>query len=273
MARDGDERQPDKQLPHIDDPFVLDTASGLYKRKSEIGTRGSNYDDAQRDLRVSVRRDWVTVWLAIATLGVVLLYTYYSKRTVDVMKESEERVSIRLGDDKITLNSPPAFIRIRSFDLDHPKGVDGSAMEVNFPLVLENVGNRIATRYSVWSNLIADTKGPAMAPWGKWWETACQTASGNMHGNSVPILWKPLFRGVVHLDETASIDFVPSATQRISEVYIVACVTYRELNGDERFSAVMYCQSDLIGKPKQVLSDPDMFYAPNMKFWACNHAE
>jgi hypothetical protein len=74
-----DKRYPDQELRNIDDTYVFDSVSGLYKPKTEEGqTQRSANERAPLD--VSVRRDRVAIVIAIATFAVVALYTFYARQ-------------------------------------------------------------------------------------------------------------------------------------------------------------------------------------------------
>jgi hypothetical protein len=264
--RPRNKHRPGEQYPRIDDAYVFDGTSGLYKRKSNETENARRYDYEGR-FRVSVARDWVIVALNVLTLAIVFAYTYYAKRTVEIMKESEERAWVQLGDNDIELTHPPKFDHVTRVGFGMPE-TNGTGMEVDFPLTINNVGTRIAKRYSVWAELVADTeRHPENVPWGEWWKSVCSSASGNMQARGHPLL-----PGITHTTETAMIFFVPEQSQYIRSVYIVTCVTYREMNGDDHFTAITYCPSTFDEHPVKVLDNPEMFYdLKQTKFWACNH--
>jgi hypothetical protein len=264
---------PNEELNRIGDAYIFDSASGLYKRKSEE-TEDRRHYDYQGRFRVSVARDWIIVVLNVLTLAVVFAYTYYAKRTVGVMKENADRPWVQIGEDKMSLSKAPEFDHIEEVGFGRPSPVEGTMMEVVFPLPINNVGTRIAKRYSVWADLIVDTeRNPhPSAPWGEWWEPTCKTAENNMQGTGVPNRSHPLLPGISNESSEAQIDFIPEQSQYIRTVYIVACVTYREMSGEDHFTAITYCPNVLGGHPVKVLDNPEMFFdLTETRFWACNH--
>jgi len=214
----------------------------------------------------------MSIALSVLTLAVVFAYTYYEKRAADITKEGEERAWVLIGEDRLTL-SDPKFYHFRQHGFGMPD-TDGFGMGVDFPMTVSNVGKKLANRHSVFAELVADTeKLPHWgAPWGEWWEHTCDIAEGNMQGTSEMSENTPLLPGTTSKTASAVVDFVPAEPQYIRSVYIVGCVTYREMNGDIHFTAITYCPSTFNRHPTKVLDDPEVFYdRTDTTFWACNH--
>ena|ERR1700737_3272669 len=70
-------------LRQVDDTYIFDCASGLYKPKTyrieEEGREQQRGKKSKLPFFVDVRRDWFTVTISIATLIVISIYTYYAK--------------------------------------------------------------------------------------------------------------------------------------------------------------------------------------------------
>jgi hypothetical protein len=75
-----DEYQPNRDLPKVDDTYVLDGSSGLYKPKSiteQDQRKGRTY---RIHGAIPIRRDWLVIILSVLTLIVVGTYTEYARR-------------------------------------------------------------------------------------------------------------------------------------------------------------------------------------------------
>jgi hypothetical protein len=245
-----------RDLPRLDD-YSFDGASGLYKPKSSVTEERGQYDDQGR-LRVSVARDRIAIWIASITLAIVAAYTYYSMRTVEVMKEGAERPQVLLGEDSVT-TKPAEFTLVLRGGGGITGLQKGTEMGVAFPLTINNVGKKLATRYSVFGDLIAETQDTDIGnmPVDGWWRQACGYARGNMEGPRAPSQ-TPLFPGVIKITAGAGTLF-PDKPQHIRRIFAVSCVAYREINGDEHFTAIMYC-SGTGDHPIKVSRDPDIFF-------------
>ena len=75
-------RQHDEYCSHpeprkIDDTYLFDSASGLYKPKTDAadGDRERDNTESKLPLRVAVTLDWIAIFLSIATLIAVASYT------------------------------------------------------------------------------------------------------------------------------------------------------------------------------------------------------
>lgn len=256
-----------------DDSFVFDSNSGFYKPKSCIPEERDH--DGEGRLRVSVARDNIAIWISSITLAIVAVSTYYSMRSVQVMKAGEERAQIILGDERI-VTKPPEFIPV----LQGGGGIKdlrpATTLAISFPLTINNVGKKVAERYSVFGDLIAETQDSGyipMQPRGAWWKESCDAATGNMEGQGAPSQ-TPLFPGITKIMGHGSTDFLLKP-QHVRRVFLISCVAYRETSGDEHFSAIMYCPFEAVDPhPIKVFDDPDIFFDEGVfsGFMACGHA-
>jgi hypothetical protein len=286
-TRNDYKRHPKHQLPSIEDAYFLDSASGLYKRKSSEEKDHRTHDHQGR-LRVSVARDWIAIAISVTTLAVVLLYTYYAKRTVEVSQEGQQRALIKVGDDEITLTKTPDFSSTGG-PRDYPPSApfSGFVMAVEYPLTIQNTGNVPARRYSVWEQLVLTPDRRPEIP--NWWGVSCQIAENNMHGGLQ--YFRPFFPGTLHLPGYAqlitdlasffnlSFNFSPNTATRLNDWGIVVCVSYEEMNGNVHHTAVMYCAMD--GQfdnssskridLKKGLDKPEVWYAPESRFTICDN--
>src|SRR5450631_872066 len=75
--------EKDKSDRNIDDTYVYDSASGLYKPQSHENEEERREKRRGRNSRLpffaNVRRDWLTIFFSAVTLVVVGAYTYYAK--------------------------------------------------------------------------------------------------------------------------------------------------------------------------------------------------
>jgi hypothetical protein len=99
--------EKDKSDRNIDDTYVYDSASGLYKPQSHENEEERREKRRGRNSRLpffaNVRRDWLTIFFSAVTLVVVGAYTYYAKgqwhemiRAANAAKSAAETARLQL---------------------------------------------------------------------------------------------------------------------------------------------------------------------------------
>jgi hypothetical protein len=69
-----------RELRHIDDTYVFDISSGLYKPKAHDGHNDSRENPTEILWKdpVPVKRDWVTIVISALTLAFLIIYTHHA---------------------------------------------------------------------------------------------------------------------------------------------------------------------------------------------------
>jgi hypothetical protein len=273
------EQNSDSKTNAIDRAYVFDEASGLYKPRSDESTKERKAQQDNPDpscgLHVVVARDWVSITLTALTLIIVAAYTYYSAQTVSLMKMSEQRAWVKLGEEELTLATPPDF-GPSGGPKDYPPTPPFSSawVGVDFPLRIENVGKLPAIEHFTWAELRFDTSDNDWQPYSfpDWWVNSCQIAENDM-GGGLPPGHQPLMPGVTNLTETADGFIAGPAKHTLSEVFIIVCTAYRQMDGTINHSAIAYCPSQIeFDNPFRVLQKPEVWYVPETVYWDCtNH--
>lgn len=278
MHRQNEDPDSERPLTRADDSFVFDAASGLYRHKSheqdsipKIKRQRSVTSrlDRSRSLGPSIARDWISIFLSAATLGAVLLYTYYSKQAVEAMKESEDRAWISIRNDEIDVTEgfsptdlPQEGKALRYFNAFY--------MLAGFSLTIENTGHRAARKHLEWADIIPYTeRNDVWQPPENWWVSTCSTARGQMSAWTAGLgEARPFYPGAIKADHGAWYDFNSAAPQYIKSIWIVACSAYQETNGDYHHTAVLFCP-DRRSKVEKVLDKPEVWYGRQPRFIAC----
>lgn len=92
--RSDEGKNATRYLRQIDDTYVYDSASGLYKPKSADAEARSQDQQHGRSgsspFFVNIRRDWLAIGISFLTLLAVAIYAYYAARQWTEMKKAAE---------------------------------------------------------------------------------------------------------------------------------------------------------------------------------------
>jgi hypothetical protein len=83
---------PDQELRHVDDTYILDTASGLYKPKSHDTEEHREENPTQlvyeSPIHVRADREWISIIISVATLVIIAVYTSVTSGIYDTSQAS-----------------------------------------------------------------------------------------------------------------------------------------------------------------------------------------
>lgn len=77
--RKGDQKNSAAQLRNVDDTYIFDSASGIYKPKTYEADNKRAQQKTDSPIDIKIRRDWMAFVVAVLTLIVVAGYTYYAQ--------------------------------------------------------------------------------------------------------------------------------------------------------------------------------------------------